>query len=91
MGSHRYRGARADNALARFDSSNGNMTVPPIVRSDSARLEPPGRVVMTYQFIKIAEFLLGTRRSISFVVISYRRRSLTIVFSNAVTIHAMLI
>ena len=58
MGSHRYRGARADNALARFDSSNGNMTVPPIVRSDSARLEPPGRVVMTYQFIKIAEFCL---------------------------------
>lgn len=73
MGSHRDRGARADNALARFDSSNGNMAVPPIVRSESARLVPLGRVVMTYQFIKVAECLLGTRRSISFVVISYRR------------------
>jgi hypothetical protein len=68
---HRYRGARVDNALARFDSSNGNTRVPPIVRSESARLEPLGRVVMTYQFIKVAEFLLGTRRSISFVIISY--------------------
>ena len=71
MGSHRYRGARADNALARFDSSNGNMRVPPIVRSESARLEPLGRVAMTYQFIMIAECLLATRRSISLVIILY--------------------
>jgi hypothetical protein len=72
MESHRYRGARADNTLARFefDSNDGNMTVLPIVQSESARLEPLGRVVMCYKFINIAECLLETRQSISFVIIS---------------------
>ena len=76
MESHRYRGARADNTLARFefDSSDGNMRVPPIVRSESARLEPLGRVVMTYLFIKFAEFSLETRRLISFVIVSSYRQ-----------------
>ena len=51
------------------DSSDETKRAPPIVRSESARLEPLGQVVITYQFIKIAVCLLETRRSISLVII----------------------
>jgi hypothetical protein len=68
MRSHQYRGARADNTLARFafDSSDGNMR-DPLLYGPSQQGLPLGRVVMIYLFIKNAECLLETRRSIRFV------------------------
>lgn len=66
------------------------MRGPSVVRSELARLEPVGRVVIAYLFIRFAKCTLEMRRSISFVIISAYRRLLTILFNNAVTIYAVL-
>jgi hypothetical protein len=73
MRSHRYRGARTDKTFAPFAIEGREHERCPVVRSESAWLELVGRVVRTYLFIKFAACSLETRRSISLVVISYRR------------------
>jgi hypothetical protein len=70
--SHRYRRAQADSiSRFAFDSSDGNKRA--LLYDPSQQGLPLGRDFITYLFIKFAERSLETKRSMSFLVISYRR------------------